>query len=139
MVLLYLSALRPGLDEAAARGEYVTEHMRLGDHFTNAANATTRHNAGLRATYTAIISAISAAVGPAGRVAHGSILEAILDGSILEDWLVGPVVRCVKCVRTQYCCNTSSEESSPERRTEAFCGICRTLTIAGHRSTRDQG
>eukprot|EP00966_Prymnesium_polylepis_P285073 6585808-Prymnesium_polylepis.1 len=26
-------------------------------------------------------------------------------------WLVGPVVRCVKGVRTQNCCNTSSEES----------------------------
>ena len=67
---LHLSALKPALDEAVRRGELVTEHMRLGDHFINAANATRRHNDGLRATFTAI-SALSTAAQVPGAIKLG--------------------------------------------------------------------
>ena len=67
---LHLTALRPPLDEAARRGEMVTEHMRLGDHFINAANATRRHNDGLRASFTAL-SALSTATQAPGSFVLG--------------------------------------------------------------------
>ena len=44
--------------------------MRLGDHHINAANATPRHNAGLRATYTAI-TALSTATQAPGTIKLG--------------------------------------------------------------------
>ena len=67
---LYLSTLIPPLAELAARGGTVTQHELLGDAYINAANHTTRHNAALRASYTAL-SALSTATQPPGALKLG--------------------------------------------------------------------
>ena len=67
---LYLSALAPVLDERAQRGLLVTQYQRLGDEYINAANNTARHNAGLRAVFTAL-TALSTATQPPGTLRLG--------------------------------------------------------------------
>ena len=64
---LYVSCLRPELDERARCGFAVTQHDRLGDSFINGANHTKRHNAGLHA----IFVALRAANGSSGAICLG--------------------------------------------------------------------
>lgn len=60
---LYTSVLTASLAaDATARRRPATQHELLGDAATNAANATQRHNAGLRCVYDALLSASPAHV-----------------------------------------------------------------------------
>ena len=67
---LYLTALAPVLDAAAAGGHPVTQHARLGDAAINAANHSHRHTAALRAVYTAL-TALSVANETPGQLRLG--------------------------------------------------------------------
>jgi hypothetical protein len=67
---LYLSALAPTLDAAAAAGHAVTQHDRLGDAIINRANHSHRHAEALRATFTAFAS-LSVANQPPGALRLG--------------------------------------------------------------------
>ena len=67
---LYLTCLAVPLDAAEARGEIVTQHMRLGDDAINDANATHRHNAGLLAVHAAI-TAVTDSRRPYARTLRG--------------------------------------------------------------------
>ena len=72
---LYVSALRPVLDALSAASEPVTQHDRLGDETLNSANATARHNAGLRALFDAVSAASGSSVvrlGDKGDGTHAS-------------------------------------------------------------------
>ena len=78
----------------------VTQHERLGDSAINAANATGRHNEGLRAIFTAIRSASSTAdavrLGDKGDGTPSSKAEAsrrhahLNDGHIPDMYRLGP-------------------------------------------------
>ena len=63
---LYVSCLRPALDERLARGLAVTQHDRLGDSYVNAAHHGKRHNDVLAA-----IAAALRATTPAGTILQG--------------------------------------------------------------------
>ena len=52
---LYLTALAPVLDAAAANGQVITEYERLGDADINTSNNTARPNAALHTTYHASV------------------------------------------------------------------------------------
>ena len=61
---LYLTALAPILNAAAADGQVITEYERLGDADINASNNTARHNAALHAAYHALKSVIPPGATP---------------------------------------------------------------------------
>jgi hypothetical protein len=97
---LYVSCLSVPLDACEERGVLVTQHERLGDSAINAANATGRHNEGLRAIFTAIRSASSTAdavrLGDKGDGTPSSKAEAsrrhahLNDGHIPDMYRLGP-------------------------------------------------
>jgi hypothetical protein len=93
---LYISCLAPALKERAARGFVVTQHERLGDASINAANATARHNAGLRAIFTAMQSAsdgVALRLGDKGDGTPASKLEAKQRTAHLNDGHIPDIIQ----------------------------------------------
>ena len=62
---LYLTALAPVFDAAAASGQVITEYERLDDADINASNNTAHHNAALHATYHGLKAVIPPGTIPA--------------------------------------------------------------------------